>query len=164
MATMTPTAIYRAAGEGPALWLLGQLVTFKVQGDSQTVGIFELVSPPQAGAPPHRHRTQDETHYILAGTYEFHCGAQAFSAGPGAVVYVPHGLVHAFTNVGTEAGRILFIETPAGPLEQWLTEVGEPATDRSGPPPSGRPAMDTLLAAAERTGGIEFVQSGATAG
>jgi mannose-6-phosphate isomerase-like protein (cupin superfamily) len=160
MDTMEQGATYLPAGEGTSLWLLGQLFTFKVRGESEAVGIFELISPPQAGAPPHLHRTQDETHYILEGQYEFVCAGRTIKAGPGALVYVPRGAVHAFTNVGTGPGRILFIEAPAGPLERWLEEVGEPVTDKSAPPPASPPDMQKLLASAERTGGIEFVQEG----
>ncbi len=53
-------------------------------------------------------------------------------------------------------GKILFIEAPAGPLEQFLEEIGKPVTDPSSP--QGLPPdMDKLQASAQRTGGIEFV-------
>jgi hypothetical protein len=60
--------------------------------------------------------------------------------------------VHAFTNTGTQKGKLLFIETPAGPLEQFLEEAGEPVSDPSSPP-VGEPDMDKLLAGAQRSGG-----------
>jgi mannose-6-phosphate isomerase-like protein (cupin superfamily) len=148
---------YVASGAGRSLWILGQLMTFKLYGESETVGLFEMVIPPGGGAPPHLHRTQDETHYILEGEFEFQCGERKITAGPGSVVYVPKGLVHAFGNHGTQPGRLLFVETPAGPLEQWLAEIGDPVTDPSSPP-QGAPDMEKLAAAAQRTGGIEFVE------
>ena len=61
-----------------------------------------------------------------------------------------------FTNTGTDKGKLLFINTPAGPLEQFLVEFGEPVSDPSSPP-EGEPDMDKLQASAQRTGGIEFV-------
>ena len=64
-------------------------------------------------------------------------------------------MVHAFTNTGTDKGKILFINTPAGPLEPFLLEFGEPVSDPS-MPPEGEPDMDKLQASAQRTGGIEF--------
>jgi hypothetical protein len=72
------------------------------------------------------------------------------------VVYVPRTTGHAYTNVGTEMGKLLFIEAPAGPLEQFLEEAGEPVSDPTSPP-QGPPDMDKLQASAQRTGGIEFV-------
>jgi quercetin dioxygenase-like cupin family protein len=154
---VTQTAIHVPQGEGKSLWIVGQLVTFKVHGDqSEAVGIFEEEVPPEFEAPPHLHPSQDETHYILEGHFEFLLGERKVSAGAGSVVYVPRTTVHAYTNTETEWGKILFIEAPAGPLEQFLEEVGEPVSDPSSPP-QGPPDMDKQQASAQRTGGIEFV-------
>jgi mannose-6-phosphate isomerase-like protein (cupin superfamily) len=154
---VTQTAIHVPQGEGKSLWIVGQLVTFKVHGDqSEAVGIFEEEVPPEFEAPPHLHPSQDETHYILEGHFVFLLGERKVSAGAGSVVYVPRKTVHAYTNTETEWGKILFIEAPAGPLEQFLEEVGEPVSDPSSPP-QGPPDMDKQQASAQRTGGIEFV-------
>jgi mannose-6-phosphate isomerase-like protein (cupin superfamily) len=155
--TGTQTAIHIPQGEGKSLWILGDLLTFKVHEESESVGIFEVEVPPEGGAGPHLHRTQDETHYVLEGQFEFLLGERKVSAGVGSVVYVPRTTVHAFTNTGTQKGKILFIEGPAGALERWLEEVGEPVSDPSSPP-QGPPDMDKLQASAQRTGGIEFVE------
>jgi mannose-6-phosphate isomerase-like protein (cupin superfamily) len=120
--------------------MLDQLMTFKVHDQSETVRIAEFEIPPESEAPPHLHRTQDEIHYVLEGHFEFLLGEREVSAGAGSVVYVPRTTVHAFTNTGTEKGKILFIEAPAGPLEQFLEEIGEPVSDRSSPP-QGPPDM-----------------------
>ena len=154
--TGTQTAIHVPQGEGKSLWILDELLTFKVHDQSQSVGIFEDEVPPEGAAPPHLHRSQDETHYILEGQFEFVLGERKVNAGVGSVVYVPRTTVHAFTNTGTQKGKILFIETPAGPLERWLEEVGVPVSDPSSPP-EGPPDMDKLQASAQRTGGIELV-------
>jgi hypothetical protein len=71
--------------------------------------------------------------------------------------------VHAFTNTGTGIGKILFIEAPAGPLERFLEEVGEPVGDTSSPP-QGPPDMDKLRASAQRTAGIGFAVPSEEAG
>jgi hypothetical protein len=99
--------------------------------------------------------TQDETHYILEGQFEFVLGERKVDAGAGSVVYVPRTTMHAFTNTGTKKGKLLFIDTPAGPLEQFLVEFGEPVSDPSSPP-EGELDLDKLRAIAQRTGGIEF--------
>src|SRR5919107_6384025 len=100
-------------------------------------------------APPHLHRSQDETHYILEGQFEFVVGERKVNAGVGSVVYVPETKVHAFTNTGTDKGKLLFINTLAGPLEQFLLEFGEPVSDPSSPP-EGEPDLDKLQASAQR--------------
>ena len=154
--TVTYTATHLPPGEGKTLWILGQLMTFKVHDESETVGIFEIETPPEGGAPAHLHRSQDETHYILEGHFEFVLGERKVDARAGSVVYVPRTTVHAYANVGTEMGKILFIEAPAGPLEQFLEEIGEPISDPASP--QGLPPdMDKLQVSAKRTGGIEFV-------
>jgi mannose-6-phosphate isomerase-like protein (cupin superfamily) len=155
--TGTPTAIHVPPGEGESLWAVGQLLTFKIHGDqSESVGIFEIEVPPEGAAPPHLHPSQDETHYILEGHFEFVLGERKITADSGSVVYVPRTTVHTYTNTGTEMGKILFIEVPAGPFERFLEETGEPVTDPSSP--QGLPPdMDKLQASAQRTGGVEIV-------
>src|SRR5215212_5019741 len=154
--TGTQTAFHVAQGEGKSVWFADELLTFKVDRDqSQSVGIFEDEVPPQSGPPAHLHRTQDETHYILEGNFEFVLGERKINADAGSVVYVPRTMVHAFTNAGKEKGKILFINTPAVPLDEFLLEFGEPVSDPSSPP-EGEPDMDKLQASAQRTGGIEF--------
>ena len=149
------TAIHIPQGEGKSLWILDELLTFKVHDQSETVGIFEDEGLPESGPPAHLHRSQDETHYVLEGQFEFVLGERKVNADAGSVVYVPRTTVHAFTNTGTQKGKLLFINTPAGPLEQFLLEFGEPVSDPSSPP-EGEPDMDKLQASAQRTGGLEF--------
>ena len=150
------TAIHVAQGEGKSVWFADELLTFKVDRDkSETVGIFEDEVLPESGPPAHLHRSQDETHYVLEGQFEFVVGERKVNADAGSVVYVPRTMMHAFTNIGTEKGKLLFIETPAGPVEQFLEEAGEPVSDPSSPP-EGELDMDKLQASAQRTGGLEF--------
>lgn len=155
MASITET-IHLHADEGQSRWILGQLLTFKLYGQGDALGLFEMAIPPGGGAPPHLHRGQDETHYVLAGEYRFVCDRRPIDARPGSLVHVPRGTAHAFTNTGATRGRLLFVETPAGPLEQWLDEIGDPVDDPTSPP-QGDPDLARLARAAERTGGIEFV-------
>ena len=151
MAVQEQIGTFVPADEGKRVSFLGQLFTYKVLGESDAVSIFELVTPPQNGAAPHLHPKQDETHYILAGEYTFMLAGREVSAGPGSIVFVPKGTVHAFTNVGSQDGTILFIETPAGPLEQWLLESGEAG---------GEANLAQLIEAGKRSGAIEFVVLG----
>jgi mannose-6-phosphate isomerase-like protein (cupin superfamily) len=88
--TGSQKAIHVAQGEGKSMWFADELLTFKVDRDqSQSVGIFEDEVPPQSGPPAHLHRSQDETHYILEGQFEFVVGERKVNAGVGSVVYVP---------------------------------------------------------------------------
>jgi mannose-6-phosphate isomerase-like protein (cupin superfamily) len=153
------TRKYLAPGDGEALWFVGQRITYKVRGKAGEATIFELVVGPHGGAPLHRHRTQDETHYILEGRYRFQCAGDTVLAEPGAVVHVPKGVPHGFTNLGSEPGTILCIETHPGPLEAFFDDVGEPVADGDSSPLRVT-AMDAALDAARRTGGLEIVIPG----
>jgi hypothetical protein len=81
---------------------------------------------------------------------------RSFSIEKRAMPHVPRGIAHALTNTGDASGRLLFVETPGGPLEQRLDEIGDPVDDPSAPP-QREPDMARLAQTAERTGGIEFI-------
>jgi hypothetical protein len=72
--------------------------------------------------------------YILEGSYTFFVGDEVIKAAPGAVVYLPKGVPHAFRVEGVVPARLLQLTTPAG-IEQGFVEMGEPATSPVLPPP-----------------------------
>src|SRR5919199_5796962 len=124
--------------QGKSLWVFGGLVTFYALGED-TGGAFTLLeeaTSPQTGALPHVHHEEDQAFYVLEGEHEFVCGDQSFITKAGSFVYVARGTVHSFTNVGETPGRILVLSTPAGGTERFFFEVGEPAIDKSSPPPT----------------------------
>ena len=44
--------------------------------------------------PPHTHRNEDETFYILEGHIKFWVGDEVFEAGPGEFVHLPKNIPH----------------------------------------------------------------------
>ncbi|BBL80550.1 hypothetical protein Rxycam_02005 [Rubrobacter xylanophilus DSM 9941] len=155
METQERGVTHRAAGEGRAFWILGEmLVEFKATG-AETGGAysaFELTTQPEGGPPPHKHR-DDEGFYVLEGRFEFPLGEGTVEAGPGSFVHIPGGTVHTFRCVGTAPGRLLVTASPAGPHERFFAEIGEPATDRTSPPAhEGPPDVEGLVTAAARHG------------
>jgi mannose-6-phosphate isomerase-like protein (cupin superfamily) len=146
----------RPRGEGTSFWLLTDLHTFKIVGDD-TNGAFtiaELTAGPELGPPPHIHHDNDESFYILEGIFDFSLAGQAFSAGPGAFVYLPKGVVHSHRAGGGAPARALVIQAPAG-VERFIEEAGKPAVD-----PSVRPAPPEMsevakIVAIARKYGIE---------
>lgn len=126
--------------------VLGDIVTCKLSGKETggTHSLFHITSPPGNGPPPHIHRREDETFYILEGTFEFVTEGRTIRAGPGEAVYAPRNIAHSFRNVGTTPGQMLLVASPPG-LESFFE-----ALDREvGPPP---PDMPKLLAVLERFG------------
>ncbi|HEX2183194.1 MAG TPA: quercetin 2,3-dioxygenase [Rubrobacteraceae bacterium] len=143
-------ATHIAPGEGGAVWLLGDLYTFKaVSEDTEgAFALWETTSPPGGGPPPHLHRQEDETFYVLEGEMEFWAGGDTIRAGAGSFVHIPRGTLHTFKNVGTTPARFLGTVMPGG-FEKFFLEVGEPATDGSSPP-EGPPDVERLVATAAK--------------
>jgi len=138
-------------GEGKSFWVLGDLVTFKVVGED-TGGSFSLIEvqvQSENGPPPHIHHREDETFYVLEGEFSFLHGDITITATAGSFVYIPKGTLHTFKNIGTSQGRFLAIITPAG-FEKFFEEIGEPAIDKSSPPPFNPATVEKLLALAPK--------------
>jgi len=57
------------------------------------------------GPPPHSH-DWDESFFVMEGTIEFACDGHSELCGPGTLVHVPAGTVHAFS-FGPEGGKML---------------------------------------------------------
>lgn len=80
-----------------------------------------LVTPaPGTGAPPHVHHRDDETFFILEGEVEVLLGETWTPARPGATVYLPRGVPHAFRNATQEPAVFLAVATPGGHDEFFL--------------------------------------------
>jgi mannose-6-phosphate isomerase-like protein (cupin superfamily) len=120
--------------EGDAIWFAGALMTMKASGarTAQRFSMLDQRVPPHYAVPRHIHHAEDEAWYVLEGEAIFYCGEQVFSAGPGAWVFLPRGVPHAF-RVGPAGGRMLTMSAPAG-FAGYVAAAGEPAPSRSLPP------------------------------
>jgi mannose-6-phosphate isomerase-like protein (cupin superfamily) len=136
------------------LWVLGELVTRKVAGE-QTGGaysIFEVVSQPQGGPPPHVQHREDECFYVLEGEYEFLVEGRTLRMPAGSLLYVPKGNLQAYRNVGEGTGRMLVNQTPGGLHERFFEDLGKPAGDTSTPGPEEPPNVQRIGAIATKYG------------
>lgn len=112
------------AGQGPCLGYGGQEMHVKLAA-AQSNGeltVIEDVIPPDSGPPLHVHEKESETYYVLDGEFEFVCGEDHVSGGPGTFVFAPRGLPHRYKNIGSKPGRVLFSFTPAG-IEAFFAEL-----------------------------------------
>ena len=130
-----------APGEGKLVWLQGLGVRFLVDGE-QTGGRFALVEHPlqprALGAPLHTHESEDEISYVMEGEVGVQVGERVQVAGPGAVIFKPRGIPHAFWNAGDAPARILELITPAG-FERYFEEAAALFAG-GGPPDPARAA------------------------
>ena len=127
---MKQGVMHVSPGEGRSLLVLGELVTYKTTS-KRTGGaysLFEVVSEPGGGPPPHVQHREDESFYVLEGEYEFlNDDGHTVRVGVGSLVYVPKGNLHTYKNVGTTPGRMLVSQTPGGLHECFFEEIGEKA-------------------------------------
>lgn len=139
-------------GEGGSVWLLGDLYTFKAVSEDTggAFAIWETMSPPESGPPPHLHHRENEIFYILDGELKFLIGDETIRGVPGTLLRIPKGTMHTFKNVGTTPARFLVTVVPGG-FEKFFLEVGEPAMDRTSPPVQEGPLdVEKLVAAAAK--------------
>lgn len=116
------------------VWLLGLGVRFLVSGE-ETGGAFSIVEHPMLpralGAPLHTHTREDEISYVIEGKVGVQIGDRVETAGPGAVIFKPRGVPHAFWNAGDAPAKLLEVITPAG-FEDYF--VAAAAAMAGGPP------------------------------
>jgi quercetin dioxygenase-like cupin family protein len=125
---------YLEEGEGNARWWGGGLATIKVPGKEtrDLYSIAEVLEPPGGRAPLHLHRKEDEAFYVLEGEMTFRIGEETIKARPGAFVFGPKDVPHAYT-VASGPARLLFLLSPAG-FEGFIEAISRPAKARTLPP------------------------------
>ncbi len=151
--------LLRSAGGGLTFWGPGDMYRFLVTGDETGGAYFamEALVPPGGGPPPHIHRNEDETFYVVEGEVDFRLGDDIVTAGVGDFVNVPRGSVHCFHNSGAAPMRMILTFTPAG-IEKFFEETLERALDPTQPIPTDNvdEVAARYVAAAPRYG-IEFI-------
>jgi quercetin dioxygenase-like cupin family protein len=122
-------------GDGRSLQVLGEVVTYKITSE-QTGGaysLFEVLTHPGSGPPPHVQHREDEAFWVLEGEYEFLVEGRTLRMPAGSLLYVPKGNLHAHKNVGEGTSRMLVSQTPGGLHELFFEELGEPTKDTLSP-------------------------------
>lgn len=98
----------------------GERITFlrtAADTDGELLEIELELTPDGAVPGAHIHPEQEERFEIVEGTMAFRMGMKKIVAGPGEVVTVPAGKVHAFKNAGEETARVRVQVRPALAME-----------------------------------------------
>lgn len=135
--------------------LFGVVVRFlATNAETGAYCLCEGLVAPGAGAPPNRHAGEDESFYVLDGTFTFTIDGETRDVGKGDFVKIPDGAVHAFRNSGEAPGRLLIVNAPGLVHEAFFSQVGEPLPRGSWdfPAPKGAPDIPRLVEIAGRAG------------
>lgn len=90
-----------------------------------SVAMFEITIPADARVPaPHSHDGYEETIYGLTGTSTWVLDGEATELGPGDVLCIPRGAVHAFDNRGDVDATALAVVTPGLLGPDYFREAG----------------------------------------
>ena len=93
----------------------GRSFSLKLRGGETggSIMVFEETVPAGTKSTFHRHRDSDEVAYVISGEVTFLIGDAVTVGGPGSCAFMPRGVRHAWKSTGGEAGRLLFLYTPA---------------------------------------------------
>ena len=92
-----------------------------VQAKNFAVGNVTL--DPQGGQVPWHNQEQEEVYFIVDGTGEMCLGSERQILTAGQAAYIPSGVFHQLTNVGTTPLRMIYIYGPAGDVAHWKQEL-----------------------------------------
>jgi mannose-6-phosphate isomerase-like protein (cupin superfamily) len=92
-----------------------------IQATSFAMGNVTL--DPDGGQVPWHNHDQEEVYLIIEGTAEMCLGEERRSLTSGQAVYVPSGVFHQLTNVGSAPLRMLYCYGPAGDVAHWRQEL-----------------------------------------
>jgi quercetin dioxygenase-like cupin family protein len=126
MSNQSPETTVVAPGQTLANPITGERFTFTdtVATTNGELLAFDLALRPGGVVPiAHVHPIQTERFEVIEGQMRFRIGYRTRLAGPGDVVEVAPGVIHAFANAGEEEARLHVQVRPALAMEQMLAEV-----------------------------------------
>jgi mannose-6-phosphate isomerase-like protein (cupin superfamily) len=117
------------AGEGTAVWHLGNLMVFKAvaAATGNRLAVWEELLPHHASPPLHVHHREDEAWYVLDGSLTFRVDDAEMGVETGTFVWAPRGLPHTY-RVESQTARLLGLGIPAG-FEEFFLTTGRPAAE-----------------------------------
>ncbi|MHA3977461.1 cupin domain-containing protein [Halovulum sp. GXIMD14794] len=135
--------------------LLGNLLHFHAFSD-ETNGAYTVVearTAPGAGAPPNHHKGEQESFYVLEGEFGFMIDGVETRHGPGEMVVVPDGALHAFRCLSDSPGRVLILNAPGLMHDRFFSEAGEPVPAGTTEFPAPKPVdVGAVMTVAEAQG------------
>jgi quercetin dioxygenase-like cupin family protein len=105
---------------GPGEGVPDRTPDVKASGRSTGGSLTVMELAADGGPPRHTHTREDESLYVFTGVVDVECGEDRFEARPGAFVFLPCNMPHAFRSVAGPVTGLLIV-TPGG-LESYFAE------------------------------------------
>src|SRR5438270_11032226 len=84
-----------------------------VRDTGESIMMFEETLPAGTASLYHLHRDSDEVAWVLVGQFTFKFGDEVAVSGPGTCAFMPRNVLHAWKNMGSDTGGVLFLYTTA---------------------------------------------------
>ncbi len=78
---------------------------------------------PNGGQVPWHNQEQEEVYFIIEGSAEMCLGEERRTLTTGQMVYIPPGVFHQLTNIGSTPLRMVYCYGPAGDVAHWRQEL-----------------------------------------
>lgn len=78
---------------------------------------------PDGGQVPWHNQQQEEVYFVLEGKAEMCLGAEKQILHSGQAAYIPSGVFHQITNIGSTAMKMIYCYGPAGDVAHWRQEL-----------------------------------------
>ena len=85
---------------------------FRIEEVGRSEHVSQHVGAVRGAERPHRHDRHDQLVVMLRGHGTMRIGDETLPIGEGSVLFVPKGVVHAFTNAGPEPAVSLIVYSP----------------------------------------------------
>jgi mannose-6-phosphate isomerase-like protein (cupin superfamily) len=92
-----------------------------IQAKNFAVGFVTL--EPDGGQVPWHNQEQEEVYFVLEGTGEMCLGAERKVLTAGQAGYIPCGVFHQMTNIGSTPLKMMYFYGPAGDVAHWKQEL-----------------------------------------
>lgn len=126
MKTNSQMGTVATANHGKKFNVLGHSITTRLakQNTEGNYYVFECITPPGFGIPPHVHEKEDEIILIVKGEYSVMIGDQTFNANAGDICFFPKHIPHSFQNTGSREGTTLWTVIPGANFEEFFDKLG----------------------------------------
>jgi mannose-6-phosphate isomerase-like protein (cupin superfamily) len=121
---MTISDLAKTAGRRyPARRLTQNVVGGASPIQAANFSLGHVTLDPEGGQVPWHNQEQEEIYFVLEGTGEICLGEERATIIGGQTVYIPSGVFHQLTNIGSTPLRMVYCYGPAGDVAHWRQEL-----------------------------------------